>query len=79
MLCRNSPLGRLNFFMLSADADANAFLKKGCYIKVHNIEDNIENQIMDKNLLLWMKRHSSDRLFMVCKGTHSPPCRRKQL
>jgi len=37
MLCRNSPLGRLNFFMLSADADANAFLKKGCYIKVHNI------------------------------------------
>ena len=27
MLCKNSPLGRLNFLMLSADADAKQFLK----------------------------------------------------
>jgi hypothetical protein len=28
MLCRNSPLRRLSFFMLSADANANDFLQK---------------------------------------------------
>ena len=28
MLWRNSPLGRLNFLMLSADAETKAFLKK---------------------------------------------------
>ena len=37
MLCKNSPLGMLNFFMLSADADANDFLHKKVIVKVQTL------------------------------------------
>jgi hypothetical protein len=51
MLCRNSPFGRLNFFMLSADADANDFLDKSGYCNSFN---NVDNRKINS----WKRTHS---------------------
>lgn len=89
MLCKNSPLGRLNFLMLSADAEAKQFLKNKsdkCFFSKSVILQTIavlfcKNYIYKRerergmHILCRMLCHCSHRLFMVCESWQRFSCK----
>lgn len=63
MLCINSPFGRLNFLILSADADAKQFLK------------NMSKKLRSKENNYIKKNCSLVKETVVFTGTYSVGCR----
>ena len=71
MLCKNSPLGRLNFLMLSADADAKQFLKNKsdkCFFSKSMILQTIAVLFRKNYIFICMRERERERgMHILCR------------